>query len=212
MAAIARIVDAVEAQRGYLFPWVPVALALGIGTYFLLPAEPGLAAYAACGAGVALLLLLAWRVGPRLSPFCLLFGLFLAGLCLAGLRATLVAAPVLDFRYYGPVQGRVIAIDLSISDAPRLTLDRVVLERTDPARTPDRVRVSLHGDQHWIDPAPGLTVILTAHLSPPAGPAEPGGFDFRRNAWFARLGAVGYTRSPALVLAPPEDGAAGLRV
>ena len=46
-------------------------------------------------------------------------------------------------------------------------------------------------------------------LSPPPGPAEPYGYDFQRQAWFARLGAVGYTRSPVMLwrAAPVErDG------
>jgi len=209
---ISRILDVVEAQRGHLFTWVPVMMALGIGTYFGLPVEPDTWVYAACGAGVVALTVLGWRAGSRISPFCAALALVLVGFLLAGYRAHSVAGPVLDFRYYGSVQGRVIAVDRSGSDAPRLTLDRVVLERTSPARTPDRVRVSLHGDQGYIDPVPGLTVIMTAHLSPPSGPTEPGGFDFRRMAWFDRLGAVGYTRTPALALAPAEDGAAGLAI
>ena len=121
---------------------------------------------------------------------------------LGALRAHVVAGPVLGFRYYGAVEGRIVNIDRSASDAVRLTLDRVVLERTAPDRTPHRVRVSLHGTQGWIDPVPGLRVMMTAHLSPPSGPTEPGGFDFRRMAWFDRLGAVGYTRTPVLAVAP----------
>jgi competence protein ComEC len=45
----------------------------------------------------------------------------------AGLRTASVAEPVLAFRYYGPVEGRIVGIDRSQSDKPRLTLDRVVL-------------------------------------------------------------------------------------
>jgi competence protein ComEC len=41
---------------------------------------------------------------------------------------------------------------------------------------------------------------------------EPGGFDFQRHAWFARLGAVGYTRVPLLGVAEARDGHAGLAV
>jgi competence protein ComEC len=130
--------------------------------------------------------------------------LLAAGLALAGARAHWVAAPVLDFRYYGPVEGRVVAIDRSASDAVRLTLDQVVLARTDPARLPGRVRVSLHDEAAERVPPAGATAILTAWLSPPQGPVEPGGFDFRRHAWFQGLGAVGYTRTPVLLLAPPE--------
>ena len=50
----------------------------------------------------------------------------------AGLRAHMIAAPVLEFRYYGPVEGRVVEIDRSSSDALRITLDRVVLEDVAP--------------------------------------------------------------------------------
>ncbi len=117
-----------------------------------------------------------------------------------------MAAPVLTFRYYGPVEGRIVDIDRSFSDQLRLTLDRVVLEDVPPERTPERVRVALHGDQGFTDPQPGLTVILSGHLSPPDGPVEPGGFDFQRLAWFSQLGAVGYTRAPVLAIAPPEGG------
>jgi competence protein ComEC len=122
---------------------------------------------------------------------------------IAALRAHAVSAPVLDFRYYGPVEGRVVGIDRSASDATRLTLDRVVLARTDPERLPWRVRISLHGEAGADVPPAGARVILTAWLSPPQGPVEPGGFDFRRHAWFQGLGAVGYARTPVLLLAPP---------
>ena len=58
-------------------------------------------------------------------------------------------------------------------------------------------------------PEPGLTVILTGHLSAPEGPVEPGGYDFRRQAWFDGLGAVGYTRTPVLALQPGRGGRGG---
>ena len=44
------------AQRGHLFAWVPVFLAIGIGIYFSLPVEPASGAYAAMGIGAAVLL------------------------------------------------------------------------------------------------------------------------------------------------------------
>ena len=69
-------------------------------------------------------------------------------------------------------------IDRSSSDAVRLTLDHVVLARMPPARTPAKVRASLHGDQPFTILNPGDLLILTGHLSLPAGPAEPGGFVF----------------------------------
>lgn len=211
-AAWASMTGAMLAQRGYLLPWVPVFLSFGIALWFALPAEPGRAAYGAAAAGMALLALVAWRTGEAWAPLPWAAALVLAGLLLAGVRAHGVAAPVLGFRYYGPIEGRIVDIDRSASDALRLTLDRVVLEDVAPARVPATVRVSLHGPQGFVQPEPGLTVILTGHLSPPDGPVEPGGFDFRRLAWFDRLGAVGYTSTPMLALAPAAQGRAGLAV
>jgi len=201
-----RVVSGWLAQRGHLFCWTPVALAAGIGLYFAMKTEPGLPFLAGAGGVSTAAGLAARRAGVFVAPVLWALALVAAGLCLAGARAHLQAAPVLGWRYWGPIEGRVTGIDRSASDRVRLTLDRVVLANVPPGRTPARVRVALHGDAGIATPAPGLTVILTAHLAPPAGPAEPGGFDFRRHAWFQRLGAVGYTRTPVLALAPPEGG------
>ncbi len=148
-----------------------------------------------------------WLWGPHpVRPLLAVLAMLCLGFLAAGLRAHLVAAPMLEFRYHGPVEGRVVEIDRSSSDALRITLDRVVLEDVAPQRTPVRVRVSLHGTLVLHEPQPGETVVLTAHLAAPDGPVEPGGFDFRRMAFFDRLGAVGYTRNPVLLLEPPAAG------
>jgi len=189
-------------QRGALFGWVPVLLACGIGGYFGLRTEPSLTWLYGAAIGALCLAILGWRGAAWSGPLAIAGSFLLAGLCLAGLRAHLVAGPVLGWRYYGPVEGRVVAIDRSASDALRLTLDRVILSRTAPDRVPTRVRVSLHGDQGHFSVKPGQRVMMTAHLSPPSGPVEPGGFDFQRHAWFKQIGAVGYTRVPVLAIAP----------
>ncbi|MFN3937770.1 MAG: ComEC/Rec2 family competence protein [Gemmobacter sp.] len=198
-------VEALVAARGTLFPFVPVLIACGIAVWLGLPSEPGKAAYMAAAA-VGLSGAIAWRRAPvwadaaAVALLCLALG-FLA----AGARAHRVAGPVLEFRYFGPVEGRIVVIDRSQSDALRLTLDRVVLDRVAPHRVPRRVRIALHGGagDHLV-PEPGMRVMTTAHLAAPDGPVEPGGFDFQRMAWFRSLGAVGYTRTPVLVAALPE--------
>ncbi|MDZ7909601.1 MAG: ComEC/Rec2 family competence protein [Gemmobacter sp.] len=194
--------QALAEARGILFPWVPVFLACGIGLWFGLLHEPGAGFYLAAALVVLACTVLIW-LGPEAGhPVWVAIGCVAAGLLLAGARAHLVAAPVLDFRYYGPVQGRIIGIDRSQSDALRLTLDRLVLQDVRPARLPVKVRISLHGPQH-LNPEPGQIVQLTAHLSGPEGPVEPGGFDFRRMAWFLQLGAVGYARTPVMLWSEP---------
>ena len=195
-------------QRGYTINWVPVCLGIGVAGYFAVSSEPsGIVWGTLCGAIVlSAICAVFWR---GLRVLCIGIALILFGFVVAGARANAVAEPQLGFRYYGPIEGRIVHIDRSQSDAVRLTLDHVVLENLAPDRTPARVRVSLHGDQGWIDPVPGLVVILTGHLSPPSGPVEPGGFDFRLSAWFDRLGAVGYTRTPVLAL---DDDPRGLGI
>ncbi len=198
------IEDVLLAQRGGLIGWVPVCLAIGIGAYFGLPTEPDFAALAMGGIILAMAGLAARIVHIAYTPIFVAVVLILTGFGLAQWRTHSVEAPVLGFRYYGPIEGRVVNIDRSASDATRLTLDQVVLARMSPARTPDRVRVSVHGDQVITTFQPGDLLIMTGHLSPPAGPAEPGGFDFQRHAWFLKLGAVGYTRTPILRLDAPQ--------
>ncbi|MBL9050238.1 MAG: ComEC/Rec2 family competence protein [Tabrizicola sp.] len=197
--------EALAAARGTLFPWFAVLIGCGIGIWFSLAEEPKMGSYALATLVLASAAALAWR-GPELArPLALAACALTAGWIASGLRAHSVAAPMLDFRYYGPVEGRIIGIDRSQSDALRLTLDTVVLREVAPERTPRKVRVSLQGDQAWLKPAPGQTVVMTASLAAPEGPVEPGGFDFRRMAFFDGLGAVGYTRTPVLLLedAPP---------
>ncbi|MGB7244048.1 MAG: ComEC/Rec2 family competence protein [Sulfitobacter sp.] len=201
MGGLWRVGNVILHQRGHLFGWVPVCLGLGIGGYFSLTFEPSLLALQA-GAVAALALFVIARYLPEtVSPLLIALALIAAGFVIAGARAHRVAEPVLGWRYYGPVEGRVVGLDRSGSDALRLTLDQVTLARVSPGKTPTRVRVSLHSkDGAGVDPVPGLRVMTTAHLSPPAGPVEPGGFDFQRHAWFARLGGVGYTRVPLLAI------------
>ena len=197
--------NALAEARGLLFPWVSVFLGCGIAIWFALPFEPDLAFYAVCLVLFAVLLA-AYRWGPELAhPLVVILACLLAGGLAAGARAHLVAAPMLEVRYYGAVQGRIIEIDRSQSDALRITLDQVVLQDLPPDKTPRTVRISLPGQEAGFDP--GQVVLLTASLAAPEGPAEPGGFDFRRMAYFEQLGAVGYSRSPVLLWAEPAVGA-----
>lgn len=205
-----------QITRAGFVVWVPFWLAVGIGLWFSLRQEPGLAFYSVAAllfvlglAGAALPRFVRnlpafWAASDRIILSCFVICLVTGGALLAGLRSHSVAAPIMSYRYYGPVEGRVVMIDRSARDRVRITLDNVVLRHTSPARTPEKVRISLMGVDDV--PKPGAHVMLTAHLGPPPGPSEPGGFDFRRNAWFESLGAVGYTRTPILHAGPAQMG------
>ncbi|WP_424967528.1 ComEC/Rec2 family competence protein [Dinoroseobacter sp. S375] len=195
--------DFAEARHA-LFPWAPVVFGCGALAYFLADQEPSeqvlFAVWALTGLGLVggLCAPWAWR------PLGWLLAFAAGGYALAAFRTADVAAPVLSFRYYGPIEGRVVAIDASYAGATRLTLDQVRLRGIAPEKRPERVRLSLHGPPPEIAPTPGQIVMTTGHLSPPSSPTEPGGFDFRRHAWFKGLGAVGYTRVPVLLWSEPQ--------
>ena len=193
-----------QGLRGRRLPFVAAAFGTGVGAYFALPAEPSAAAGAALAALAAGLLALAWAGRGGAWVLALPVAAMVGGMVAAQARTGMVAAPVLPWRYYGPVEGRVVAVDRSASGAPRVTLDRVRLDGV--AAVPARVRVSLHG-AGGVAPAPGLRVMTTAHLQPPPGPVEPGAFDFQRHAWFGRLGALGYARAPLLLAEAEAEGA-----
>ena len=108
------------AQRGHLFGWVPVALGGGIGLYFALPVEPAGPDYVAVAALGLLALALVRPLGAVLGPVAVALVLVCAGFGLTAVRSDAVAAPVLGFRYYGPIEGRIVEIDRSSSDAIRL--------------------------------------------------------------------------------------------
>lgn len=195
--------EALLQLRGMLFPWVPVFMAAGIGLWFALAREPGGLAYVVAGLGLGLGAL-AGRWGAELvRPVAVVLACVCVGFLAVGARAHWVAAPMLERPYYGPVQGRIVQIDRSGTDALRVTLDKVVLDLA-PDVTPKRVRVSLMAGAGA--PDPGQIVLVTARLSAPEGPTEPGGFDFRRMAFFDGLGAVGYTRTPLVLWEEPEPG------
>ena len=81
-------------QRGHLFCWVPVCLALGIGWYFSLRAEPSGVMLAAVACVVVVLAVVARALPEVTAPFAVAAALVLLGVLLAAFRAHSVAAPV----------------------------------------------------------------------------------------------------------------------
>ncbi|MEP5153046.1 ComEC/Rec2 family competence protein, partial [Planktotalea sp.] len=197
--------DALNAEMGQGFVWTPVIFALGILLFFSVPSEPSTLHYCAT-TGLCIVGIIAFRhTSYELRPLFWCITLVAAGFSMAAWRTTWIAEPVLDWRYYGPVEGRVIGLDRSGSGAMRVTLDQVALGNRSAQQTPAQVRISLFGSDAEQRPAAGARVMTTAHLSPPSGPAEPHGFDFQRHAWFEQLGALGYTRVPLLLASLDQD-------
>ncbi len=186
-----------RAERERWALWLPVALGAGAVAYFLLRVEPS-----PWMGPTALALSFAIGLALRARPGGIILGLALAAVALgftaAQLRTAMVAAPVLQ-REIGPVtvSGRVVLVEQRPDDR-RLTLGDPVIEDLAADATPSRVRVSVRARAGELSPS--QRVSLRAVLLPPSPPAAPGAFDFARDAWFDRIGGVGYAVSAAIVL------------
>lgn len=189
LAAVAHLL-LTERQRWPL--WLPVGVGAGVGSHFALPAQPPLMAAWIAFALTTALVLAAWRL-PRPAdlrlPAIVALAAVAVGFGFATLRTYTVAAPILWREGTWTLEARVVAVE-PLAKGERLMLDRAVVERLPASATPERIRVNVRSGT--IELRPGDRVRLRARLMPPGGPALPGGFDYARQAYFERLGAVGF--------------------
>jgi competence protein ComEC len=194
---------AAEGDRRLL--WLPVFFGAGIGVYFALKVEPplwaGLLALIAAGG-----LVFAARRDPPLCEAALALASLTAGFALVRETAWERETPMLQ-RRFGPVvvTGRVADID-AMDKGWRLILDPDPLPGLDPGEQPRRLRVHIPNNKDGL--VPGDRVSLKAMLYPVPGEILPGGHDLQREAYFARIGGVGYSYGGAHRLAD-ENGSAG---
>lgn len=190
------------AERDRWMFWVPVAMALGIGAYFSLPQEPEL-----WQAGIGLLIFIGlalavdrleatssyWLLLSRVL-FCVALGFFAAKW-----RTDRVDAPVLerDARAVS-IEGRIVGMIGGNDGFPRYIIEPSMISRLNKEQVPKRIRVSYRGKGEQLPP--GTSVRIRASLMPPPTPAVPHGFDFARQSFFKRIGAVGYMVSNFEVL------------
>lgn len=206
------ITHAIDAWLGVqgtrLALWLPVMLGAGIAVYFALPIEPDWWWAVAALALALAVLAAAWSSGPSVRALAVALVAASLGFAAAQLQTVRVEAPQLD-RPVGPVTvvGRVRALDAS-GDGTRVVLDNLSIDRLARDETPERVRIRL--TTRSVPPDIGSVIDLRAMLIPPSEPVLPGGFDFRRHAFFQRLGAFGYAVSRPEVLEPSEVGGLAL--
>lgn len=179
--------------------WFPVLMGAGIAVYFALDREPPSWAGPIALAIAATALLAAWRLqrGFVVAAALLAVGL---GFAAAQFQATMAAAPVLA-RRLGPVDvaGRVASVD-PLPEGARLAIEPDRAGHLDTQHLPARLRIRLRHDTANV--VPGDRVAVRAMLMPPPAPSMPGAYDFERQAWFDRLGAVGYALGAPQKLEP----------
>ena len=187
-AVRARLAAAWAEEEAFRRPalWLPVAAGLGAILSLSADREPSLLL---SGIGFVVFSALAMRLRDHRAGFALALTLaaVMAGFLAMGWRTARVAAPIVPRTLVTSLSGYVEQIDHRREGA-RLVLRVVSMERTDAGATPYRVRLTT---RRPVDLAPGALVGLKARLLPPARAALPGGYDFARDAYFARIGGVG---------------------
>lgn len=175
-------------QRDRWFLWLPVFAIGGIALYFALPFEPS-------------------RIFLALTPF-LLYGLFLlrrrfflapclaafltlaAGFNAAQIETASRAAPMLDEKIpRASISGMLYRAD-ALPEGSRLVIKNPSIAGMPKESAPRFIRFKTHAGLENLPP-PGAQINVWGPLWPPGEPVLPGGYDFRRNAFFKQIGGSG---------------------
>ncbi|WP_442754326.1 ComEC/Rec2 family competence protein [Methylocystis sp. JAN1] len=194
----------VELRRPFL--WRAVAAGAGVVLYFAAEREPSLPLAFGAVAVIALLAFLTRRHARAYALF-LALAFVAAGFASAAWRAARVAAPILPRTGVGDLTGFVEEIDLRPTGA-RFILRVASAEGLPGDVVPARVRLTIRSEPGF---EAGDFIALKARLTPPARAALPGGYDFARDAYFARLGGVGKALGRIETMPPPDPAPLSLR-
>jgi len=200
---LAELGERLAAERERWELWLPVGLGFGVALYFWLPVEPA----PELGAEVSGALVLAALVARRRPGWVAALVVLLTGalgFTAAQFRTWSQTAPMLHHELgIVTLTGRTITTE-SMPDGVRLTLSDVTIDRLAPEATPDQVRIGLKG--RFAAPPPGAMIRVRALLHPSSPPAEPGAYDFERQAFFDGNGAVGSALdTPEVIEGPPPS-------
>jgi len=205
-AELSQWIEALFVNQRRLWPvWLAIAFGTGVAIYFALPAEPPIWIGAvACAIGVVA----CWLLGGRdavLAAGILLTALaagFLAGEARTSqIEVRMLPAPLERALFVGVID----QIEL-LPAGQRVTLRDVDIKGLPREATPQRIRIKTVVAQP--DLRIGQKVGGVASLSAPAGPAVPGAFDFRRQAFFDELGATGFGFGRCKILKEPDEARA----
>ena len=198
-----------ERAHGLLLLMIAVSLALGAAIYQSLAREPPLVPLAIVF--VALLAGSLWSRNSGSSVFpCPVLLMAVVGGMIAGRIETLHGPVLLDGPVTTTVTGMVVEREIDEGGRVRYLLDVRRTEDPELKRRPNRVRMTASASHQPYDR--GSVVSGRGRLSPPSGPAWPGGYDFARSAYAQGIGAFGFfyrapTAVPANAGAPDDEPA-----
>ena len=179
-----------ENERERLFLWTPVLIGCGIGIYFALSFEPSLYWTITPLSLSIILTAVFYRTSFRIIAFIPL--LIALGFCSAKIRTDLINTPMLS------------------KPVPETTYTAKILF---VEHRPDNIRLTMEDDKHVKfrivlrgDNVPetslktGDTIKVNAVLMPPSEPVVLYGYNFRLQAYYKGLSAVGFATSKPVVI------------
>ncbi len=197
---LAQLVDAeIAARRPFL--WLAPLSIIGVLLYFAADEEPTLWAVLIVSLVMvgSVIVFREARASIRYLLYALLAIAF--GFLSATLRTEWTGAPILPSDVSGRIDAIIETIDWGASGGHLLL--RPLSLRGRALELPYRIRATLSGHPAL---APGDHISGTIRLMPPPVPARPGGYDFARDAYFARIGGVGSLVGPVTILPLAEMG------
>lgn len=180
-----------EGEQNRWFLWMPVLFGIGIGTYFLLPAEISIWWTLAV---IELLIVLAvlFRFNIKVLVGLMIVAMIVLGFTDIQLKAFYLSKnPGLEQAETVYVSGRIDKIDYNYRGRQRLWLENT--SDFDRERDFGRVKVTLRNNDSGLKP--GECVELAANLMPRPQTAMTGGYQFDRKAYFEGIDANGYALS-----------------
>ncbi len=188
-AAVRMVVDGLAAEEDgrRLFLWIAPCMIAGVLIYFGASEEPGYAIAASAFTAACFLAFLARGRSRTVLALGVAAAAVAAGFLFAVHRAASVAAPVLSDTRAGRIEGVIEELDPRGKGA-RLLVRPLAIQGLRPADLPFRIRVSTTS---MPDLAAGDRFVAAGRIQPPPTAVRPGGYDFARDAYFRRIGAVG---------------------
>ena len=178
--------------------FVPILLGIGIAMYFSWGRETqwmGPYMMASCLGIIAFLLFQLNKRMGGLGPHIIIMAAMLwivAGFTTASYRAHAVQGAMLSAPI-GPVGviGTVKSVEALADDkGTRVLINRLWIAGTKSQDRPRSLRLSIRKGGEGINVGDRISVF--AKIEPPSNPTTPGGFDFRRDAYFKQIGGYGY--------------------
>ncbi len=185
-----------EHERAQLPPWFVVGFGGGVAAWFTLGRPDQWIAFLCFSAALGMIgfFLAPSRAGRAVGWLGVASTL---GCALIWLRAQEVSAARLSRPVVATFSARVETVETLVArDTVRLTM-----APRDP-QLPPRVRISVDPVAVPVGLARDAVVHLRARLAPPPPMALPGTYDFARDAWFKRIGAVGKALGPVEMIEP----------